>query len=47
VQQRKEDGSLESMNVSRRNCYFTGSVDNSSFSRVSVDMCDGEMVRKN
>ena len=46
VQQRNENGSLESMNVSRRNCYYTGRVVSRLFSRVAVSMCDGEMVRK-
>lgn len=45
VQQRKENGSLEAMNVSTSNCYYTGSVANHHFSRVSFSMCGGEMVR--
>ena len=34
------------MNVSVKNCYYTGSVAGHLFSRVSMSMCDGEMVRK-
>ena len=46
VQQRAGDGSLENMNVSVKNCYYIGSVAGHLFSRGSMSMCDGEMVRK-
>ena len=46
VQQRAGDGGLENMNVSVKNCYYIGSVAGHLFSRVSMSMCDGEMVRK-
>ena len=45
VQQRTDYGGLETINVSAKNCYYTGSVANHQFSRVAVSMCDGEMVR--
>ena len=46
MQQRAGDGGLENMNVSVKNCYYIGSVAGHLFSRVSMSMCDGEMVRK-
>ena len=46
VQQRAGDGGLENINVSVKNCYYIGSVAGHLFSRVSMSMCDGEMVRK-
>ena len=47
VQQRTGNGSLETMNVSTKNCYYTGSVADHQFSRVAMSLCDGEMVRRN
>ena len=44
VQKRTENGSLETMNVTAKNCYYTGSVAGHLFSRVAMSMCDGEMV---
>ena len=44
VQQRTETGGLETMDVSAKNCYYTGSVADHEFSRVAVSMCNGEMV---
>ena len=46
VQKRLGNGSLEATNVSVRNCYYTGSVAGHLFSRVTMSMCDGEMVKK-
>ena len=46
MQQRTDDGSLETMNVSAKNCYYTGSVAGHEFSRVAFSMCDGDMVRR-
>ena len=37
---------LETLNASKRNCCYTGSVTNHQFSRVAFIMCDGEMVRR-
>ena len=45
VQQRTDYGGLETVNVSAKNCYYTGSVAGHQFSRVAFSMCDGEMVR--
>ena len=38
------DGSLQTMNATARNCFYTGTVTNHEFSRVAIDMCNGEMV---
>ena len=40
-------GSLETVIVPIRNCYYTGRVSDHQFSRVAVSMCDGEMVCTN
>ena len=45
VQQRTDYGGLETVHVSAKNCYYTGSVAGHQFSRVAFSMCDGEMVR--
>ena len=44
VQQRTENGRLETVNVPARNCYYTGSVVDHQFSRVAVSVCNDEMV---
>jgi len=46
VQQRTDNGGLETVNATKRNCYYTGSVTNHQFSKVAVSMCNGEMVRQ-
>ncbi|XP_065917760.1 A disintegrin and metalloproteinase with thrombospondin motifs 4-like [Dysidea avara] len=43
VQKRMADGSLQTMNATARNCFYTGTVTNHEFSRVAIDMCNGEM----
>ena len=47
VQQRIGNSSLETMNVSARNCYYIGIVPGRLFSRVAVSMCDGKNGKKN
>ena len=44
MQKRAKHGGLEMMNVTARNCYYTGSVVGRLFSRVAMSLCDGEMV---
>ena len=46
MQQRTENGSLETMDVQAKNCYYTGDVADHKFSRVAFSKCDGEMVRR-
>ena len=44
VQKRMGDGSLQTMNYTARNCFYSGIVTNHRFSRVAISMCKGEMV---
>ena len=46
MQQRTENGRLETVSAPARNCYYTGSVADHQFSRIAVSVCDDEMVRK-
>jgi len=38
------DGGLQTINTTARNCFYTGIVTNHKFSRVAISMCKGEMV---